>query len=126
MRYSEAVGPAGLLRETAQLSEHGRATDDRHELAPSHAPSGLRSCDQTINLRRGTEAVAASQWADFGEGSCGSKPATSVGFFEASGASGDYQFPDTAPAAERMIGLWMKQSLPPNRNLRCCARRSPV
>src|SRR5262249_26222082 len=44
-----------------------------------------------------------------------SKSATSVGFFEASGAAGDCQFPDTA-AAERKIGLWMNQSLPPYRD----------
>ena len=68
---------------------------------------------------------AALQRASAAKFRCGSKPATSVGFFEASGAAGDCQFPDTAPAAERMIGLWMNQSLPPYRNLRKLrARRS--
>src|SRR5262245_37969319 len=70
-------------------------------------------------------AFAAPREKLFAQVSSGSKPATSVGFFEASGAAGDCQFPDTAPAAERMIGLWMNQSLPPYRNLRKLrARRS--
>jgi hypothetical protein len=49
------------------------------------------------------QRIAASQPADVAEDRIGSKSATSVGFFEASGAAGDCYFPDTAFAAAQMI-----------------------
>jgi hypothetical protein len=54
---------AALLREPAQRREYGRATDDRHELVPSHAslrPASIRRISQLSRVRTNVSA----QYAD--------------------------------------------------------------